>query len=111
MKKFIFVLPIILSYILLSAHFFRAGILYMTGLMLLLPLLLLIKKKISAIIIQIGLLFGTFVWVETFLKFMHIYNRFNMPFTKAGIIIAAVGVFTFLSIFLFRTKTLKDVYK
>jgi hypothetical protein len=109
MKKMFIFMPII-SYLLLSAHFFRAGNLYLSIISIIFPILLLIKNRFIPFIVQLGLIFGVFVWIKTFFKFLHIYQRFHMPFTKAGAIIASVALFTFISIFVFNIRTIRQRY-
>ncbi len=102
MKKFILTL---ISFLLLGMHFFRAGNVVLAIISCAFPFILLFKNKISTVIVKVGLIFSLFVWSGTFLKIWSIYSEYNLPFSKAGIIIGLVIFYTFLNIILLEEKT------
>lgn len=114
MKKiaitFALLLPAIISLLVLAAHFLRYGNLIVIGIIIFLLLLLFIKHKISARIVQLGLLLATVEWVDTAYMLVSYRMHYDMPLIRLSIIMGFVILFTFASIFIFRTKTLRERY-
>ncbi len=109
-KFFFLLIPIIFSYLLIAAHFYRRGNLILTVIIICIPLVLFFKKRFSIYIIQIGLILSIAVWIKTFIFLNNIYTRYNMPFTKAGLILSGVIIVSALSILILRLKIFKKVY-
>ena len=115
MKKLVLtcllVTPVALSSLMISAHFLRNGqILFM--LIGLAPLVcLLIRRPKSARIIQGILVFATLAWVWTTYHLAMARIAEGAPYTRLVLILGGVSAFTFLSIFVFKTQTLRKVYK
>lgn len=114
MKKiaitFALLLPAIISLLVLAAHFLRYGNLIVIGTIALLLLLLLIRHKISARIVQLGLLLATVEWVSTAHMLISYRLDYDMPWIRLSAIMIFVILFTFASIFVFKTKTLRERY-
>jgi len=114
MKKtaitFELLLPAIISLLVLAAHFLRYGDILVIGAIIVLLLLLLIKHKISARIVQLGLLLATVEWIGTAHMLISYRIDYGYPWTRLAIIMGFVILFTFASIFIFKTKTLRERY-
>jgi hypothetical protein len=114
MKKiaitFALLTPAILSLLVTAAHFLRYGNLIIIGILTLLILLLLIKHKISARLVQLGLLLATLEWAGTAYALISYRLEYDMPWIRLSAIMFFVILFTFASIFTFKTKTLKERY-
>ncbi|MDQ1268463.1 MAG: hypothetical protein QG560_1106 [Campylobacterota bacterium] len=114
MKKvaitFALLLPAILSLLVVAAHFLRYNNMIIIGIIALLILLLLVKHKISARLVQIGLLLATLEWVVTAQALISYRLEYDMPWIRLSMIMCLVILFTFGSIFTFKTKTLKERY-
>ena len=114
MKKiaitFTLLLPAIISLLVLAAHFLRYGNLIVIGTIALLLLLLLIRHKISARIVQLGLLLATIEWIGTAHMLISYRLDYDMPWIRLSAIMIFVILFTFASIFVFKTKTLRERY-
>ncbi len=114
MKKiaitFALLLPAIISLLVLAAHFLRYGNLIVIGTIALLLLLLLIRHKISARIVQLGLLLATIEWIGTAHMLISYRLDYDMPWIRLSAIMIFVILFTFASIFVFKTKTLRERY-
>ena len=109
-KFFILLIPIFFSYLLVAAHFYRRGNSFLTLIIICIPLVLFFKKRFSIYIIQTGLIVSIVVWIKTFIFLNNIYTRYNMPFTKTGIILSGVIIVSALSILILRLKIFKKVY-
>lgn len=114
MKKFAItfalLLPAIISLLAIAAHFLRFGNLIIIGIILLLILSLLIKHKFSARVVQLGLLLATLEWVQTANMLISYRLDYDLPWIRLTAIMIFVILFTFSSIFIFKTKTLKERY-
>ena len=108
--NFVRLLPVILSILLLAAHFFRAGEnIYVYVLLALLPLLVL-KKFWVPWVIQVALILGAIEWLLTLMFVAQMRIEFDMPWTRMAIIMGAVAMFTALSSLVFRGKALRKRY-
>lgn len=103
-------LPVIVSLLILSAHFSRAGSPLITILFLLLPLLLLVKKSWVARLIQIILIIGSIEWIRTLLYYVNQRQAIDEPYLRLIIIIGIIALLTGLSALVFRNKFLKGRY-
>jgi len=104
-------LPPLLSLLLLSAHFLRVGMLPITIILLVSPIILIFRKAVTARIIQITLILGTAEWVRTIVSTIIYREHIQQPWGRYLIIMGTVTLFTFFSTFVFFSKNLKDRYK
>jgi hypothetical protein len=103
-------LPVFISFLLLAAHFMRAGqTVVMVVLLLLLPLLLL-KKFWVPWVMQLTLLLGALEWVRTIVFVAQTRMDQGMPWTRMAVILGVVALFTALSCLVFRSKALRKRY-
>jgi hypothetical protein len=101
------ILPIILSFVLLAAHFFRFGQIALVALALLLPLLLLVRTQWAARVMQVALLLGAAEWVRTIIVFASARMAVGYPYLRMTLILGAVALFTAGSALLFRMPSLR----
>jgi hypothetical protein len=104
-------LTITISILMISAHFYRMNKVYLAYFLLLTPLILIIKHRISARVIQVLLFLSTIEWWIIIYKIIKIRRDFNMPWIRFSVIMSFVAIFTLLSIFIFNTKTMKRIYQ
>jgi hypothetical protein len=104
-------LPVILSFLLLGAHFYRAGQLPFTGLCLALPLLLFVRKPWVPRLFQALLALGALEWLRTLYAFASMRIAFEQPWTRLAIILGAVALLTALSGLVFRAAALRRFYR
>lgn len=103
-------LPVILSFLLLAAHFYRAGLLLPTWLCLALPLLLLVRRSWVPRLVQLLLLFGALEWLRALYVFASMRIAFGEPWTRLAVILVAVAAFTGLSALVFLNRKLRARY-
>jgi len=108
--NFLRLLPVLLSILLLGAHFFRAGQIVIVFVLLALLPLLLLKKYWVPWIIQMVLLLGAVEWLRTIFFVAQMRIEFGMPWTRMAIILGAVALFTACSGLVFRGKALRKRY-
>lgn len=103
-------LPVILSLLLLAAHFYRAGQVVVTALCLALPLLLLLRKSWVPRLFQVLLVLGALEWLRALYGFAAMRIAFGEPWTRLALILGAVALFTGLSGLVFRNRKLQARY-
>ena len=110
MKIVFRLLPVILCFALLAAHFSRAGLLPFVILSLGIPFLLLLRKPWAARIIQVFLLLGAMEWIRAMLGYIEIRKTTGDDWSRLAIILISVSLLTALSGLVFRGKLLKKRY-
>jgi len=108
--NFLRVLPVILSLLLLGAHFYRAGLPVVSAACLVLPLLLLLRKSWVPRLFQVLLLLGALEWLRAVYGFVAMRIAFGEPWLRLAIILGAVALFTGLSGLVFRLRKLRMFY-
>lgn len=104
---FLRLLPVLISFLLLAAHFVRAGQMGIAIVLLALLLLLTLRKTWVPLIIQLVLLLGAVEWVRTLISVAQMRIEFDMPWMRMAIILGAVAVFTAFSCLVFWSEALR----
>ena len=104
-------IPAVVSLLLLSAHFFRAGWLPLVIIYLVLVDLLLVKRSWVARLIQFTLILGSIEWIRTLMMYVAARQAMGQPWKRLVLILGAVALFTALSSLIFQTRSLKIRYK
>ena len=108
--NFLRLLPVIISFLLLAAHFFRAGQVVIVFGLLLILLLLMFRKSWVPWLIQLTLLLGAVEWLRTLIFVAQMRIEFGLPWVRMAIILGAVVLFTALSGLVFRSRALRNRY-
>lgn len=108
--NFLRLLPVFLSFVLLAAHFLRAGQMLISIVLLALLLLLFLRKYWVPWIIQLVLLLGAFEWLLTLYSVAQVRIEMDMPWMRMAIILGVVALFTALSCLVFRGGELRKRY-
>jgi len=108
--NFLRLLPVILSLLLLAAHFYRAGIELLAGICLVLPALLFFRERWVPWVIQVALFFGALEWLYSLYRFASLRIALEQPWTRLAIILGSVALFTALSALVFRCRAVKQRY-
>ncbi len=107
----IILLPVIFSFLILSAHFSRAGLTILSILFLLIPLTLFLKQGWVTRLIQIILILGSIEWIRALFIYANERQAIGEPYIRLVIILGIVALFTGLSALVFRNQSLKRRYK
>lgn len=103
--------PVVLSLLVLGAHFLRAGNIPLVAASLALLVLLAFHKPWAARTVQAALVLGALEWVLTLVHLADIRAQLGMPGMRMAIILGVVAAFTLASALLFQTKRLGRVYR
>jgi hypothetical protein len=100
--------PVIISFVLMAAHFVRAGHMPIAIVLLSLLLLLGLRKTWVPRVIQLTLLLGAVEWVRTLLSVAQLRVELGTPWTRMALILGVVALFTALSCLVFRSRALRE---
>jgi hypothetical protein len=94
-------IPTVLSFLVLAAHFYRAGNSILAGACVIAPFVLLIFRREWAVrVVQAMLLLGALEWVATLVRLIDERAREGRPWMRMAAILGAVALFSFGSMIL-----------
>jgi hypothetical protein len=102
--------PFMLASLLMAAHFLRYGRIVLVVVCVLLPLLLLIKKRWILRLLQCLALVGAAVWVHTTYVLVGLRAAAGAPWTRMLLILVTVTVFTLFAGYLLGSERVKKRY-
>lgn len=102
--------PVFFSFLLIAAHFQRAGISFLAVVCLLTPGLLYFTSPWSIRILQTLMFLAAIEWVRTLVYLIQLRQDAHLPWMRLAIIIGAVALFTAVSTLVFRHRSLKKKY-
>lgn len=105
--NFLRLLPVIISLLLMAAHFLRDGRVVTACVLLLLPLLMMLRKTWVPRALQLTLLLGAVEWLRALYSIAQVRIESGMPWTRMAIILGVVALFTALSCLVFRGEALR----
>jgi len=97
----LYLLPVVLSALLLGAHFLRMGMLPLVALSVALPFVLLLKRAWAARLVQILLVLGALEWIRTLTVLAAARWASGQPWIRLVVILGVVAAFTGGSALLF----------
>ena len=111
MKKVLIYVPVVLSLVILGAHFMRYGnSIGVVGALALIALLI-VRRPWVARLMQVVLIFGALEWVRTLYELVQVRAALGQPVTRMTIILGVVVTVTFCSALLFQSPALKRIYR
>jgi len=111
MKKVLLYVPVVLSLVILGAHFMRYG--HSTGVVgsMVLIALLFVRKAWAARLIQVVLILGALEWLRTIFELAQVRATLGQPFARMLVILGVVTALTVCAALLFQSPTLKRIYR
>ena len=103
-------IPVILSFLLLAAHFYRSGLVVPAAICVALLLLLIFRKPWVPKLFQLLLVLGALEWLRSLYYFAAMRIAWDQPWTRLAIILGAVALFTALSGLVFNNKAVRARY-
>lgn len=95
--KIIKLIPLLLSCLLLGAHFLRANLSLLVLFTLAIPLFLIIKQQWAIRLVQLCMILGSVEWLRTLSIFVAQRRDFDQPWGRLALILCAIALFTGLS--------------
>ena len=102
--------PVVLSLIVMAAHFLRGGQLTLVVGSLALIVLVLVRRPWAARLVQLALVLGTVEWVITLVRLASFRAQMGEPATRMAIILGVVAAVTLGSALLIQTRRLQRYY-
>lgn len=103
--------PVVLSILVLGAHFLRGGSMIAVFVALVLIGLLFLRRPWVARLVQAVLVLGALEWLRTMYELAQIRAMLGQPYGRMLVILGIVAAVTLCSALLFQTPALKDVYR
>jgi hypothetical protein len=108
---FVALLPVILSCLVLGAHFLRAGVLPLVVVCVALPLLLIARRRWVKWTIQSALFLGGLEWLRTIAARVADRRDVGESWGTMAVILGAVAFVSFASILVFKIPRVKRRYE
>lgn len=102
--------PVVLSSLLLVAHFLRVSNVLLVAASFALLTLLFVQRRWAARILQAFLLLGTLEWVRTTVVLLSSYRAADRPAGRMLLILGTVALLTLASALVFQLRSLKERY-
>ena len=102
--------PVVLSILVLAAHFLRDGQVVLVVLVLSLLMLLPVPRRWVARVFQLVLLVAAAEWVRTLLELRELRSALGQPYGRMTVILLAVALLTAASALVFETPRLRRRY-
>lgn len=93
-----------------AAHFSRAGSYVLVTLSLVTPLLFLIKRRWSLMLLQLAAYGATLNWMLVIVLLVQMRQQVGRPWTTAALILGAVALLTLLAGLLLNSRGLRERY-
>ncbi len=108
---FVRLIPLIIAFLLLGAHFLRSGHMILTGLSILTPFLLFIKKRWILLMVQCLAYSGAIVWAYTAWSLVQQRIMAGVPWIRMLLILFGVTVLTVYAGYLLNADIVKRRYQ
>jgi hypothetical protein len=105
---FLRIAPVVLAALLLGAHFYRAGALWLAALAVGALALLFVRRPWAARALQAGLVAGAIEWMRTLASFAAERVSFGQPYARMALILGAVALVTALAALVFETRAMRS---
>jgi len=105
------IVPYIIATWLIAAHFLRTGHLILTALCLATPLLFLVRRRWSLLLLQLLVYAAAVIWLFTAWQLVEMRRTFGQPWLLAAAILLTVAAVSVLAGLLLRSTTLQQRYR
>jgi hypothetical protein len=104
------VVPFLLAAALLAAHYFRMANYGLLALSLAAPLLLLVRRRWTLLVLQLAAYAASLVWLASLLELVQYRLQMGRPWTAAALILGTVTLLTLLAGLLLNARALRERY-
>jgi hypothetical protein len=105
------IIPLVIAALLMAAHFLRAGDWGLVVVSLLVPLLLLRRRRSALSLVQALACFGAGVWGYTTLRLVEARIAAGMPWERMALILIGVALFTLWAALLLGSEKVRQEYR
>lgn len=102
--------PVVLSLLVLAAHFYRAQALLALAATLAVLALVFVRRPWVPRVLQLALLLGAIEWVCTLVALVQVRESLGQPYTRLALILGAVALATALASLAFRWRAVRAHY-
>ena len=103
-------IPVVLTFLMLGAHFLRSGNIALASVSALAPLLLLIRKRWTLLLVKWSAYLAALLWAHTTFVLLQQRMAAGAPWFRMFLILAGVTVFTLWAGYLLSTDTFRRRY-
>lgn len=103
-------LPVILSALLIAAHFKRADMIVIALLCIAIPAILLTRKIWAVRVVQLFLILSALEWIRTLVYLVQLRIEHDQDWMRLAVILATVALFTACSSLVFKNSTIKKLF-
>ncbi|MGB5722589.1 MAG: hypothetical protein WBM34_17990 [Woeseiaceae bacterium] len=111
MKKVLLYIPVVLSLVVLGAHFMRYDNSIGVAASAVLIALLFVRQAWVARLLQIILVLGALEWLLTLYELAQVRVALGQPYVRMIVILGLVAAVTLCAALLFQSPTLKKIYQ
>lgn len=104
-------LPVVLSVLVMAAHFVRFMVVWLALVTLLLPLLLFFRRTWAVRVVQLWLLLGTVMWAFTTRRMALERQLRHEPFLRLALIMATVTAVSLVAVLAFESRPLRALLR
>src|SRR5512135_2739811 len=104
------IVPAVFAFLLLAAHFYRAGIVVLVPVCVALAAVACLRRTWAQRAAQFALLLASLEWIRTAFAFIAERVALDRPWTRLAVIMAAVTAFTLLAAALLQTARARRWY-
>ena len=108
--NFLRLLPVMVSFVLMAAHFLRADNGALVAVCLALPLMLLVSRSWVARVVQLLLVLAGIEWLRTMVVLISRRQDAGEPWMRLALILVSVSLLTMASALVFRLAALRERY-
>jgi hypothetical protein len=108
--NFLRLLPVVVSFVLMAAHFLRADNGPLVAVSLVLPLMLLLPRPWVARVVQFLLVLAGIEWLRTMVVLISRRQDSGEPWMRLALILISVSLLTMGSALVFRLAALRERY-
>ncbi|MGI9223731.1 MAG: hypothetical protein ACR2QX_04570 [Woeseiaceae bacterium] len=111
MKKVLLYVPVVVSFLVLGAHFMRdSNAVGVVGAVVLIALLF-VRRPWVARLMQVVLVLGALEWAHTIYELVQVRAAQGQPFARMVVILGVVAAVTLCSALLFQLPSMKRMYQ
>ena len=111
MKKVLLYIPVVLSLVVLGAHFMRYDNWIGVAASAVLIALLFVRQAWVARLLQVILVLGALEWLRTLYELAQVRVALGQPYVRMIVILGLVAAVTLCAALLFQSPTLKKIYQ